>query len=161
MKPCSTCNTQTKTFDLGIPPHAHDEKLEFVEHVLGVLVESRYGSDNPYTRLGERAVTTSHSQMFANVPLLTAAEIEAHLRLPLAPANGRWLLNRSGFSPKAAWAKARRLGRALDRWLKPTAIPFARASFPHVQPANLARGSPIIPGTFFFASSFAALANFA
>ena len=74
MRNCSTCCTRTKTFDFGIPATRPDEKLEFVEHVLGVLIESRYGVDNPYTRLGERTVAIGHSQMFANVTLLNAAE---------------------------------------------------------------------------------------
>ncbi|MEQ1645378.1 MAG: hypothetical protein ABL959_18150 [Pyrinomonadaceae bacterium] len=139
MRDSSTRCTHTTCFDLHIPKCAPNEKLEFVEHVLGVLIESRYGNSNPYTRLGDQPVTTGHSQMFANITLL---------ELPLASANGAWLSDRSGFSPKAVWAKAREIVAALNRRLKPTAIP-------------LARGSPDISGTFFFASSFASLATFA
>ena len=112
----SICGTHAKPFDLGIPPtdpsptRRPGEKLEFVEHVLGVLIESRFGSANPYMRLGEPTVTTGHSQMFANATLLTEAEIEIRLQgaefdrtpfyagllreLPLGLANGaaaRWI----------------------------------------------------------------------
>ena len=146
MRNCSTCCTRTKTFDFGIPATRPDEKLEFVEHVLGVLIESRYGVDNPYTRLGERTVAIGHSQMFANVTLLNAAEIEAHLELPLASANGTWLQGRAGFSPKSAWAKAREALEAFNRRLKPTAIPVDSASSPLLQPTSIARGSPICLG---------------
>lgn len=85
MNTCCTCSTDVKSFDLGIPltdlspTRRPGEKLEFVEHILGVLIDSRYGNGNPYTRLGERPVTTGHSQMFANVRLLSAAEIDEHL----------------------------------------------------------------------------------
>ncbi|MEQ1645175.1 MAG: hypothetical protein ABL959_17125 [Pyrinomonadaceae bacterium] len=85
MNTCCTCGTHAKTIDLGIqqtelsPKRRPDEKLEFVEHVLDVLIDSRYGYGNPYSRLGERPVTTGNSQMFANVRLLSAAEINEHL----------------------------------------------------------------------------------
>ena len=154
MKSCTTCCTKSKPLNFGIPQTTRDGKLEFVEHVLGVLVESRYGSENPYRRLGERNVTTGHSQMFANVRLLTADEIEAHLELPLASANGAWLQDRPGFSPKVAWAKAWEVLLVSNRWLKPTAIPPDRGRFALVQPTSLARGSP----TFLGRSSFASFA---
>lgn len=169
MNTCSTCGTHAKTFDLGIPQtelspaRRDDEKLNFVERVLGVLIDSRYGDSNPYTRLGERNVTTGDSQMFSNVRLLTAAEINAHLEcagahhrpfntallgeLPLASANGFWLQNISGFSPKAAWAKAREVLDALNRWLKPTAI--QRTQHDH---SSMPRGSPTFNGRAFFRS---------
>ncbi len=153
MNICSTCDTHAKSFDPGIrqadlsPTRRPGEKLEFVEHALGVLIESRFGSANPYARLGDRPVTTGHSQMFANARLLSGAEIEAHLELPLASANGVWLQDLSGFSPKAVWAKAREILGATIRWLKPTAIPTATGSTPLLQPRNLARGSPTFSGT--------------
>ncbi|MEQ1645933.1 MAG: hypothetical protein ABL959_20950, partial [Pyrinomonadaceae bacterium] len=149
MNSCSTCGTYAKTFDLGNqqadlgPKRRHDGKLEFVEHILGTLIESRYGYENPYVRLGEPASMTGHSQMFANVRLLTAVEIAAHLELPLASANGSWSIDRTGFSPTAVWAKAREILERLTRRLKPTAIPSDHASSPFFhQPTNLARGSP-------------------
>ncbi len=164
---CTSC-AHTKTFDLGYPPKAPDNKLEFVEHVLGVLIESRFGTDDPYSRLGEPPVTTGHSQMFANVRLLSTAEIEARLRsadlartpfyaaflreLPLALANGAWLPARSGFRPKVAWAKARVVVAALNRRLNPTATPVDRAISTLLRPTNLARGSPPFLGRISFMS---------
>ena len=153
MNTCCTCSTDVKSFDLGIPltdlspTRRPGEKLEFVEHILGVLIDSRYGNDNPYTRLGERPVTTGHSQMFANVRLLSAAEIDAHLELPLGLPNGSWGIERRGFSPKTVWAKAREIVAALNRWLKLTAIPLDPASSHLLQPPVLARGSPTFSGT--------------
>jgi hypothetical protein len=104
MRSSATCCPHSKPQNFGIPKIALDGKLEFVEHVLGVLIESRFGPGHGYTTLGEAPVTTGHSQMFANVRLLTEAEIEAHLKfggvrhepfywaflreLPLALANG-------------------------------------------------------------------------
>ncbi len=158
--------------NFGIPKTAPDEKLEFVEHVLGVLIESRFGPGHGYTALGETPVTTGHSQLFANVRLLTEAEIEAHLEfggsrhrpfsgavlreLPLGSANGLRLQNIPGFSPMVVWAKARQALDALHRWITPTAIQRAQNDL-----TSLPRGSPTFSGTLFSASSFANLANFA
>ncbi|MBK9529532.1 MAG: hypothetical protein IPO41_14740 [Acidobacteria bacterium] len=105
MNTCCTCSTHAKTFSLGKsqtdlnPTRSPGEKLEFVEHVLGVLIDSRHGDGNPYQRLGEATVMTGHSQMFANVRLLSAAEIQTHLEFGGAhhrpfcgsPGNCRWL----------------------------------------------------------------------
>ncbi len=156
MRSSATRCPHLKPFTFGIPPLASDDKLEFVEHVLGVLIESRFGNRNPYTRLGERPVTTGNSQLFANVRLLTGAEIQAHLEfgsahhrpfygaflweLPLALANGSSLQNISGFSPTVGLAKARDVLDALNRWLKPTAI--RRTQYDH---SSMPRGSPTIP----------------
>ena len=172
MRSSATHCPHLKPLNFNDPPTAYDDKLEFVEHVLGVLIESRFGDRNPYTRLGERPVTTGHSQMFANVTLFSAAEIQTHLEfgdahhrpfhatflreLPLALANGSDPTNITGFSPTLFWAKAREVLEALIRRLKPTAI--QRTQHDH---SSMPRGSPTFSGTLFFASSFATLASFA
>jgi len=79
MRSSTTCCPHSRPLNFGIPKTTPDEKLEFVEHVLGVLIESRFGPGHGYTTLGETPVTTGDSQLFANVRLLTEAEIEAHL----------------------------------------------------------------------------------
>jgi hypothetical protein len=170
-----SCNSETTLkhlsgFDLS--KSRHDEKLEFVEHVLGVLIDSRYGDGNPYQRLCKPTVMTGHSQMFANVRLLAAAEIQTHLEfgcahhrplygaslreLQLASVNGLWPTNGTGFSPTLFWAKAREALEALIRRLKPTAI--QRTQNDH---SCMPRGSPTFLGRSSFASFFATLASFA
>ncbi|MBK6722412.1 MAG: hypothetical protein KBF83_01135 [Pyrinomonadaceae bacterium] len=170
MNTCCTCSTHAKTFSLGKsqtdlnPTRSPGEKLEFVEHVLGVLIDSRHGDGNPYQRLGEATVMTGHSQMFANVRLLSAAEIQTHLefggahhrpfyaallgKLPLASASGSWQQNISGFSPTLFWAKAREVLEVLIRRLKPTAI--QRTQNDH---SFMPRGSPTFLGRVLFQPS--------
>lgn len=185
MRTCPTCGTyglkleggnSETTFehssDFDLSKSCHDGKLEFVEHVLGVLIDSRYDDGNPYQRLLEPAVTTGHSQMFANVRLLSATEIQTHLEfggthhrpfhgaslreLPLASANGSGQQNILGFSPTLFWAKAREALEVLIRRLKPTAI--QRTQNDH---SFMPRGSPTFLGRSSFASFFANLASFA
>lgn len=167
MRSSTTCCPHLRPQNFGIPKTTPDEKLEFVEHVLGVLIESRFGPGHSYTTLGEIPVTMGHSQLFANVRLPTEAEIEAHLEfggarhrpfsgaflreLPLASANGLGLQNILGFSPLVVWAKARQVLDALNRWLKPPAHAGGSPS----------RGSPTFPDTLPLCLSFANFAAFA
>ena len=183
MRSSTTCCPHTRPVNFGIPKTTPDEKLEFVEHVLGVLIESRFGPGHGYTTLGETPVTTGHSQLFANVRLLTEGEIEAHLEfgsarhrpfsgaflreLPLSSANGLRLQNIPGFSPMVVWAKARQVLGALNRWLRLQHLAVLPAENPRASQrtqndhTSLPRGSPTFSGTLFFASSFANFAAFA
>lgn len=79
MRNCSTCFPHSTPLNSGVPQTRSDENLASVEQVLGVLIDSRFGPNHPYTRLGEQHETTGHSQTFANVTLLSVAEIDAHL----------------------------------------------------------------------------------
>ncbi|MBP9110394.1 MAG: hypothetical protein KBF83_12625, partial [Pyrinomonadaceae bacterium] len=67
MRSSTTCCPHSRPLNFGIPKTTPDEKLEFVDHVLGVLFESRFGPGHGYTTPGEPPVTAGHSQMFANV----------------------------------------------------------------------------------------------
>ncbi len=84
MKSSSKYCPHLNPLNFGRPQTTPDEKLEFVEHVLGVLIDSRFGEGSPYMSLAESSFAFSDTQLFANVTLLTAAEIETHLKMAAA-----------------------------------------------------------------------------
>jgi len=155
---CTSC-AHTKTFHLGYPPKAPDNKLEFVEHVLGVLIESRFGTGDPYSRLGEPPVTTGHSQMFPNVRLLSTAEIEAHLSVAEAdrvPFYVACLRENHLRKRVVIHGGDTTLINELDY---ASAQIFAELKPPAHAGGSPSRGSPTFSGTLVFASFFANLAN--
>ncbi|MBP9110492.1 MAG: hypothetical protein KBF83_13115 [Pyrinomonadaceae bacterium] len=54
MRNCSTCFPHSTPLNSGVPQTRSDENLASVEQVLGVLIDSRFGPNHPYTRLGEQ-----------------------------------------------------------------------------------------------------------
>ncbi|MBK6721831.1 MAG: hypothetical protein IPG58_00680 [Acidobacteria bacterium] len=162
MRSSTTCCPHSRPQNFGIPKITPDEKLEFVEHVLGVLIESRFGPGHGYTTLGEAPVTTGHSQMFANVRLLTEAEIEGHLDLAAAcqipfyatafPRENhlrkRVVLRDGQLLLITSNERSAETSTTMSAMLKPPAHAGGSPS----------RGSLTFSGTFFFATPFA---NFA
>ena len=156
MRSSSTCCTHTKPLDFNNPQITSDEKLDFVEHVLDVLIESRYGTGNPYTRLGESPVTIGHSQIFANVRLLSAAEIEAHLNAVHRHFPGALLcgclceLCELGVTKRTFHAKSAKNAKGTQRSRDVECMSATLQTPAHAGGSTLARGSPTVLGRSIF-----------
>jgi hypothetical protein len=146
-RPQRFTTSQQPTFKL--PSFEEDQRLAFVDSVCATLMTSRFGDGAMYT-LNPRFRGTA-DEPFDYLSLLEEEPSGWHearqnrLRKRVALRTGQVeLINENGASFKS-------LGRA-----GPTLRSPADAGG-----SPLARGSPNISGTFFFASSFATLASFA
>ena len=148
------CFTTSQQPTFKLPAFQEDQRLAFVDSVGATLMTSRFGWGAMYT-LNPRFRGTA-DEPFDYLSLLEEEPVGWY---EAATFLGRTVLGRAISGGASRDALLRKPARSKGIGLADTTP--GRNSTLCKTPANLARGSPNISGTFFFASSHATLASFA